>query len=710
MSNVSILKSAIRFASLLALLVVQPWNIGAPASPVRAASAAKPAVLAATIEVNQALGQNSNDYVAGKDAAIVVYLQNGAVTVDPAQQNVVVTRDGATVATLAPQPSAQPTAALVFLCPDRATCGDWQAGNYSFTATVNGDSASLSNIQFQARKPLRILAVPMRVNYGGSVMDVPNDSWKTAGAFAQQMYPVDPGKFKWQLGQALDVSQFDITTDAGQKGVWQALANLQPQDCASSTAGANFYEKIIGFMPQAIVSADGTSVTNGYTYGDPANVVGIIPGMERTVAHEIGHTFGLGDEYNGLGGAFRCAVNPTPPNYVGSDWDNRSNTNFSCVNSTTQPFDDPAGTGVRIIANTAHPFDTRGAGLVTTDRGNFMGNYSDASKAWVSPDAWKQVFGQSAPAAMLRPSLAPYQALEVSGFISRTGEVTLEPWYSYTSTTALAPVTSAYSIQAVDALSNTLTSAGLEVNYNVFDQAPLNNAPFFQDIPFPAGTAAFKIFNNTTLLKVVPVPAHAPLVTITAPTAGLTITKNYTVTWEASDLDGKALTYEVEYNHSGNAADWITLATGLTTTQWTDDFSTLPGGLNQSRIRVTASDGVNATAATSALFNTPARPPEVDMLTPQAGATFTHAHGNILEGYAYDYQDGDLTVDKALVWRSSLVTGTLGTGSFIVVNTLPVGKQVISLSATNSLGLTSVATATITVDLNTRLYQPLILR
>jgi hypothetical protein len=717
MSKALQLKLTLVFSGLLVALVGQLLQMSAPVTPISAAPAPRPAdclptctvylpivvkpagPLAATIEVNQALGQNSGRYVAGKDAGIIVYLQSGPVTVNAAQQSVVVKRDGNTITTLEPQPADQPTSVLVFLCPNRAACGDWQAGNYSFDVTVNGNTASLSNIQFQTRKPLRVLAVPMRVNYGAGPEDVPDDSWKMAGNFIQQVYPVDPAAFKWELGQTLDVSQFDIRTNEGAFGVWKALKDLQPRECTDNTAGANCFEKIIGFMPHQIDKGGGR-FTNGYTYGDPANIVGIFAGMQRTVAHEVGHTFGLGDEYNGLGGAFRCAVNPTPPNYVGKDWDNRSNTNFSCVDSTTQGFED-TGSGVRVVASASHPLDLRGAGLLNDDKGNFMGNYNDVSKAWVSPDAWKQIFDQSVPTTP-RVLLQPYRALEVAGTISRSGSVILEPWYSFTTTDALVPVSSTYTIKAVDALSNTLMSAGLEVITEVFDQELFNQDPlhewtFNQIISFPVGTAAFKILSGTTVLKVVPISANAPVVTITAPTAGITITDNYTIMWNASDVDGDALTYDVEYNHSGDVDDWIFLATGITATQWMDDFSTLPGGLNLSRIRVTATDGIYATTATSGLFNVPATAPEAFILDPASDSVFTYTQAIVFEGYGYDYQDGDLESDTALVWTSNLVTGTLGMGPFIVVDTLPIGQHIITLSATNSLSMTAVTTVTITI-------------
>lgn len=658
--------------------------------------ALKPAgPLAAKIEINQVLGQQSDRYVAGKDTAIVVYLQNGPVTVNAAQQSVEIKRDGNTIATLAPQAADQPTSVLVFLCPNRAACDDWRAGNYTFDVMVDGNLASLSNIQFQPRKLLRILAVPLRTNYEGSIEDVLSEDWKTAGSFIQQVYPVDPNSFKWILGPMLDVSIFDITTNNGRKRVWEAVRDLQPKECARNTSGPNCFEKIIGFVPRQIPLASG-GVLNGYTWGNPANIVGIFSGFRRTVAHEVGHTFGLGDEYNGLGASYRCDINPTPPEYVGKDWYDRQNTSFSCSDPSVQGFEAGNSTGVRIVSGQAHPLDLRERGLINNDLGNFMGNYSDDSKTWISPAAWRRIFDQSTPDASRRSAVtSPYRVVEVSGFINLSGNVTLEPWYSFTSTETIVPVSSTYTIKAVNALSQTLISQGLELEFNLVHES-IDDAPFHEVVAFPSNTAAFKIYKGNTLLAIVPVSAHAPVVNITAPTTGLTLNNTFDITWTANDADGDKLTSEVEYNHSGNEKDWITLATGLTTTHWVQNFATLPGGSGKSQIRVTVTDGVNATSVSSALFNVPARAPEVFIVDPSASASYAKNTSVTLEGYAYDYQDGDIESDTALVWRSNLLSSPIGTGTFIVTQ-LPVGQHIISLSATNSLNITGVTTRTVTI-------------
>ena len=92
------------------------------------------------------------------------------------------------------------------------------------------------------------------------------------------------------------------------------------------------------------------------------------------------------------------------------------------------------------------------------------------------------------------------------------------------------------------------------------------------------------------------VSAHAPTVTITAPTASDSLTGTVTIKWTASDQDGDPLNYDVEYSDDGE--NWITLATDITNTQWTEDFSVLPGTGTPAANTPPAANTTDTTSAT----------------------------------------------------------------------------------------------------------------
>lgn len=276
------------------------------------------------------------------------------------------------------------------------------------------------------------------------------------------------------------------------------------------------------------------------------------------------------------------------------------------------------------------------------------------------------------------------ETVQASGWIGRDDSVSLEPWYHF-ATTIGSPINGTYTIEAADATGQTLAYQGFEVSFLALSNPPqeIDPAPFEAAVAFPTGTKAFRIKHGDKILYVVPVSPNQPVITVTTPISGQVISGNYPITWQSSDLDGDPLYHTVEYSHDGQ--EWLTLETMIPETQFVADFDTLPGG-NEVRIRVTVTDGINTAAATSASFVVDAKPPEVFIKSPSAGASYPLGLNVTLSGSAYDLQDGWLRSDTALVWSSDR-DGVLGTGEMLNLHTLSAGRHIITLSATNSRGM-----------------------
>jgi hypothetical protein len=175
-----------------------------------------------------------------------------------------------------------------------------------------------------------------------------------------------------------------------------------------------------------------------------------------------------------------------------------------------------------------------------------------------------------------------------------------------------------------------------------------------------------------------------------------------TLGWSASDPDGDALSFDVAYSRD-NGATFQPVATNLSGSSAQIDTAQL-GGSGTAILRVTASDGVNSAHADSAPFVMANKPPQPYILTP---ADNTHVHyGQLVNfsGMALDAQDG--TVDNTgLVWKDK-DNNTLGNGSELSLDSLPVGSNVITLQATNSVGQSASASVTVIVDDNLDLPGP----
>jgi hypothetical protein len=111
---------------------------------------------------------------------------------------------------------------------------------------------------------------------------------------------------------------------------------------------------------------------------------------------------------------------------------------------------------------------------------------------------------------------------------------------------------------------------------------------------------------------------------------------------------------------------------------------------------VVASDGINTGFdETPATITIPNHAP-IPIISEPVPGSFHHPGDLIVfAGIATDMEDGTLP-GSALVWSDN-VQGGLGTGPTLPINTLTPGKHIITLTATDSYGISSSTTVDIFV-------------
>lgn len=115
---------------------------------------------------------------------------------------------------------------------------------------------------------------------------------------------------------------------------------------------------------------------------------------------------------------------------------------------------------------------------------------------------------------------------------------------------------------------------GMTPTYGYFEKAS-GVLLFFSNPSYDVHTAA------TNLV------AQPPTVTVTYPNGGETLNGSIIITWDAFDINGDTLTFDIDY---WDGSTWTALASGHTTTSLSWDTTTVPNG-NNYRIRVTVNDG-----------------------------------------------------------------------------------------------------------------------
>ena len=172
-----------------------------------------------------------------------------------------------------------------------------------------------------------------------------------------------------------------------------------------------------------------------------------------------------------------------------------------------------------------------------------------------------------------------------------------------------------------------------------------------------------------------------------------------TLSWSASDLDGDPLEYVVQYSADAGAS-WQTLAPGWLSTAFPLNLDMM-AGTDRGLLRVLASDGFHASQDQSdGTFSIAKHAPHASIQMPENDSLYVGGQLIILEGDAYDNEDGQLS-GAALTWSSD-VDGALGSGDSLTVNasTLAEGAHTITLTAQDSDGQTSSTAITVRVYRN----------
>jgi hypothetical protein len=235
----------------------------------------------------------------------------------------------------------------------------------------------------------------------------------------------------------------------------------------------------------------------------------------------------------------------------------------------------------------------------------------------------------------------------------------------------------------------------------------LSPQPFRVYLADAPGGSQVVLRDGASVLFTRSLSAHAPVVTVTEPSAGTSwpATDLGAIRWTATDADGNPLTYVVEYSRDGGGT-WVNLVTGLTEPQYDIELETLGGASGQAQIRVRANDGMRAGYGDSGLFTVARKPPRPVINNPDPETVIPLGQSPWLFGGAWDREDGELP-ESSLVWTDS-VQGSLGQGAQLRIKTLSFGEHIITLSATDAGG--QVGSTSVRIFVGSRTYLPLVLK
>jgi outer membrane protein assembly factor BamB len=390
----------------------------------------------------------------------------------------------------------------------------------------------------------------------------------SSDSFIKAVFPVNPSSYTSEIG-----ADRDLRTPASlQPGIRQYFATYEFWE--SEIALKKYhqpdmggYDRVVAVVPYR---GEGAESWLDYWLGKPAGAIGMTEpfpfdtvswcekGYWATPAHELWHTYThISDEH------WHC------PNYGGGYWDQQ---HASEMINCQPPLE-------LCLMHGGDQYEQ------TLGDGRSMSLYQ-----WICPECYANL------TKMGHYSNDP-DVLFVGGIVFDNDTVNLQPFYHFSDGYAdlESGDTGNYTLRFLDVNQQVLGNVGFNMTFD----SDLNFTGFGFAVPYPSNASQIQLLHGDTVIASRGISANPPLVNMTYPSSGETLTsgQDVTIQWQASDPENDILSYTVLYTPD-NGSSWIPIQTDVTDTSlnWT-----VPNDhpADQCRVKVVATDGVNTGEAIS---------------------------------------------------------------------------------------------------------------
>ena len=358
---------------------------------------------------------------------------------------------------------------------------------------------------------------------------------------------------------------------------------------------SNTKSRVVGVLPDYWYDVyEDNAYTLGESYRPPLGILlrsSLVEavGNRNLVAHEIGHTFGLCDEYDF------------------SEWDKQNSVPFvSCPNGDSDNDNQldlncfSGGCPTSVIGKLVPWSDTNDS----VDMTNFMGNNLQ-DETWISKESYGYLLNKfKATTRNITPN-----TIMVDGMINKSSN-TVELYTSYILNNAEVTLqediaSGNYSIE-IRNIDNIVTS---NISFNPsFSKVSLNGSAvetnisyFVMVMNFSSNDQIIRAKENNITKDEVNRTPNTPSISITSNLSNKLFSNEiFNISWGSSDLDGDSLVYAVLFSED-NGSNYTTLEIDYNQTILTLNSSNLPN-CDSCRIKVLSTDGINTNLSVSDVF------------------------------------------------------------------------------------------------------------
>ena len=438
----------------------------------------------------------------------------------------------------------------------------------SLTDSNPSNNVKSINVTVVETKKLNLTFIPIDNpdNFDGNVEDFVE--------FFNLTYPISNGGLLVSKGQSYTSSPEE------KSNLGRLLFNIGKKGLLS------YKKRTVGIVPKYWFK-NFTSLSDALGYARVQHSVGFFPSglveareIRQIAAHEIGHTYGLCDEYSPSNWSYQNKILGLPGFCPNADTDDNEILDANCEGEGC-----PTSTIGKLV-----PWNNSNDSISLT---NLMGT-NDQDKVWISNESYVHLLSK-----FQKLPIIVQTALIVNGIINKTSG-TIELFTSYIIENAEITqqeenTTGNYSIEIIDnsgivTSKINFTPSFLDIGFNG-STVETNISYFVVVMNFSSNDKGVKAKENDAVKDEVNRTANSPTLNLTFPLGGELVSNKMNIIYNASDADGDTIDYAILIS-SDNGNIFSTLEIDHPNQTLSVNTSSLTEG-KQYKVKVLATDGIN---------------------------------------------------------------------------------------------------------------------